>query len=69
VAGDYQIVAQHQSVTVGPAGELLDVMNITFSTPSGASGQVSVPITEYTAERVAQLVGERAAIIAQVAEL
>jgi hypothetical protein len=69
VAEGYQITAQHQSVSVGAAGELIDVMNVIFTTPTGASGQVTVPLAEYTAANVARLVGERAAILADVAAL
>jgi hypothetical protein len=48
---------------------LIDVMNVIFTTPTGASGQVTVPLAEYTAANVARLVGERAAILADVAAL
>lgn len=69
MADAYQIVAQHQSQTVDAAGGLRDVMVVTFRTPDGSQGSVRVPLEEYNAATVAQLVRQRAAAIAAVADL
>jgi hypothetical protein len=70
VAEAYQITAQHQSVSVGAAGELIDVMNVTFTTAERrqrtgdrASGRTTPPRTSPGSS------AERAAILEDVAAL
>lgn len=69
MADGYTIIAQRQSITVDGAGGLRDVMEVTFRTPDGSTGVVRVPLEVYNAATVAALVGERAALLAEVAGL
>jgi hypothetical protein len=48
---------------LGPDGRLRDAMEITFTSGSGVTASVRVPLTEYTPDRVAQVIGDYAAKI------
>lgn len=56
---NYTITGQHQTAILDPAGRFVDVMEVLFSIPTVGTGKVEVPIAEYTATRVGQLVQER----------
>lgn len=58
MAESWQVVSQRQSsVLVG--GTFEDAMIVTFKTASGTTGSVTVPLSQYTADNVAQLIDQR----------
>lgn len=67
MADNYRITGQQEGVKLDPAGAPVRAMEITFETvPSGVSSRIEVPMSEYTAEHVAELVGTQAATIEAV---
>lgn len=65
----WQVTGQQETVDQGPAGTFVAGVRVSFRTASGATGSVFVPTSDYTAERVRQLVAERAATVETVAGL
>lgn len=63
------ITAQVQTTDLGPSNAYVEGVKVTFRTAAGAIGAVFVPHTDYTAARVRQLVGDRAAVMDEVAGL
>ncbi|HEY5985057.1 MAG TPA: hypothetical protein VIV12_01555 [Streptosporangiaceae bacterium] len=69
MAADYTIVAQSQTTDLTPDGRFVDVVEVTFQTKDGDTGKVRVPLSDHTAENVAQVVGDRAAAMIAVRRL
>ncbi len=69
MAKDYTILVQSQTTDLTPDGRFIDVIAVTFQTKDGDTGTVRVPVSEHTAENVAQVVGDRAAQMIAVRKL
>jgi hypothetical protein len=50
-------------------GETTEIWRIEFQTPSGVKAWVTIPWADYTAENVAAIVAQKAAMIEQVQSL
>lgn len=65
----WSVTAQVPTTDIGPAGAYVDGVRVTFRTASGAVGQIFVPHSDYTVERVRTMIAERAAVLEGVAAL
>lgn len=69
MADGWRIVAQRQTTDLTPDGRFQEVMEITFTTDQDVSGTVRIPVTQYTAENVREVISARAAQISAVHNL
>ena len=60
MAESWQVVDQRQS-SILLGGSFQDAMIVTFRTAHGTTGTVTVPLSQYTPDNVARLIGERVA--------
>jgi hypothetical protein len=65
----YTVTSQVETYDRNDAGTFVLGVQVSFRTRSGASGSAFVPYAELTADRVAQLIGQRARVMEQVAGL
>lgn len=64
---NYEVVSQVEGYSLDPTVGAVQVMNITARTiPNNVAFTVQVPIDDYTAAHVQQVLSERAATIEQV---
>ena len=56
----FTVTGQRESSRVGPDGTVQDIMVVSFATPDGLTGSVSIPAGQYSATSA------RAAILAKV---
>lgn len=64
----WQVVSQRQSSQL-IGGQFTEVMVVTFRTADGVVGDVSVPLSQYSADHVRELIDARVAKIAEVHSL
>jgi basic membrane lipoprotein Med (substrate-binding protein (PBP1-ABC) superfamily) len=64
----WQVVSQRQSSQL-VNGQFTEVMVVTFRTSDGVTGDVSVPLSQYSADNVKQLIDARVQKIAAVHSL
>lgn len=64
----WQVVSQRQTSTL-LNGEFTEAMVVTFRTAAGVVGNVTVPLAQYTAQYVKQLIDARVAEIGSVHSL
>ena len=70
MAENYTVTAQRQTSTVDAQGNVVPVMAVSFTTrPSGVSGSVDVPLAQYDAENVHNMIAARVAQIEAVHNL
>lgn len=69
MATDYSIVNQRQTTTLQPGGGFTDVMEVTYRLTDGTTGVVKVPLTQYSADAVQQLVEQRVKVHNEVSAL
>ena len=65
----WTVTQQAEATDLGPTGNYEPGVRVTFRLANGTVGSVFVPHTGYSVERVRQLIAERAATLAAVAEL
>lgn len=65
----FRVLSQRQSIELTVDGRFQDVIEVSFETPSGASGTERFLIREYTPENVAAVLSERARALEQIAGL
>ena len=65
----WSVVSQQEQTQPGPNGQLTDGMVVTFLTESGVTGTVFVPLTQYSAATVRQLINDKVSIIESVNSL
>jgi len=58
---NFKVISQQQSIELTADGRFIDVMEVTFEIPSGASGTVRIPLRDYHPEQVASIVDDQAA--------
>lgn len=57
MADTYEVLGQRETTAQGPDGRFVDVVEVTYrSKGSGVVGHVDVPKSQYTVDRVHQLV-------------
>ncbi|HLI74297.1 MAG TPA: hypothetical protein VKU86_10505 [Acidimicrobiales bacterium] len=61
----WQVVSQRQSSQL-VNGQFTEVMVVTFRTSDGVVGDISVPLAQYSAQHVKDLIDARVAKIAEV---
>lgn len=70
MAANYTITDQRPVTDAAPGGVFVPAMEITFTTkPSGIAGRVRVPVSQYSAATVDDIVTKQADIIEQVQHL
>lgn len=70
MADSYQVTSQTQGIGLTPDGRTETVMEIAFTVqPAGVSSTVQVPMSDYTVDKVAALLQERADVINGVHQL
>jgi len=69
MAEGWKVVAQRQTSDLTPDGRFQDVMEVTFTTDSGTTGVVRVPIVAYSPARVKELIDAQAQTITAVDNL
>lgn len=56
MAQDYTVTAQRHTTIINDAGQLQQVMEVTFQTTGGVTAHVDVPLSQYTAQNVQQAI-------------
>lgn len=70
MADTYKIIEQRPTVDLSAAGTSQEVMEIVFTTkPHNQPGRVRVPMSQYTPDEVARIVGEAAENIETIQNL
>lgn len=69
MAATYRVIAQTQSTELTRDGRFIDVMEITFEIPSGATGTVRIPVATYNAQTAAAELEQRAGAMIDVENL
>lgn len=69
MSDNFSITGQHQTSMLDPAGRFTQVIEVTFSTPGVGTGTIEVPVSDYNADRVRDLVRERVAHMEAVHQL
>lgn len=59
----WTVTAQQEQTVIGPTGNAVDVMRVTFQLADGTQGSVNVPLSNYNADSA------RAAIAAKAQQL
>lgn len=65
----WKVTAQAQTMMQTSGGQWIEAMKVTFRTTSGVEGFVMVPLNQYGAQAVAQLIDARTAAIDSVTNL
>lgn len=68
MAEAWQVTGQRQSSLL-QGGAFVDAMVVTFTTASGTTGQITVPLSQYTPANVHKLIAERVEAIDAVHSL
>ena len=67
MADNYRVTQQSQGYAIGTDGKTETVMEIAFvAEPAGVQSRITVPMHEYTADHVAQLLDAAATTINEV---
>lgn len=66
MAGTWSITGQRETTQLTAGNQFIDVMEVTFTTSSGVTGKVTVPLGLYTADYVRSQIDERVAAIEEV---
>ena len=69
MAADWVVLEQKQTMTQTSGGQWVEAMRIDFKTTSGVLGFVIVPMSQYGAKVVSDLIDARTALINLVALL
>lgn len=68
MAADYTVTNQRQTTTL-VGGQFRDVMEVTFQATSGATGSVTIPLAQYSADTVKAAIEARVAVLNDVHSL
>lgn len=52
----YRVTGQRQTSIIGDNGNVESVWEVTYRTDSGVSGKIDVPLHQYTAEKVDEMI-------------
>lgn len=66
MAEGYSITSQRQTTRITSGGRFEQVMEVHFRTSHGVDAYVDVPLSQYTADNVKQLIDAYVAAIAEV---
>jgi hypothetical protein len=69
MATDWQVVSQRQSSVRAPSGQFEDAMIVTYKLTDGTVGQVTVPLSQYSAQTVHDLITAQADVVGSVSAL
>lgn len=70
MAADWKVVSQRQQTQLTGQGTFRDVMVVTFEViPSGTTGNISIPLNQYTSEFVESAINQRVADIKAIESL
>lgn len=69
MAEAWRVVNQKQTMMQTSGGQWIDAMKVDFQTTSGVDGSVLVPLNQYGAASVKQLIEARVAQIDEIATL
>lgn len=70
MADTFTVTGQVPATDIGPTGTVVPTIKVTFSTkPHNIVGFVNIPVSAYTAEEVAKVVGAHAAALERVQAL
>lgn len=58
MATAYTIDSQRQIKSLTPGNQFIDAMEVRFTTSNGTHGMVTVPLSKYTADYVAEVINE-----------
>lgn len=63
MADTWKVTGQRQTTSLSSGGTFATVMEVTFTTTSGVTGNITVPLSQYNPENVATLINARVAQI------
>ena len=64
MADTYEVTAQRQTTRLSPSGQFTEVVEVSFTTkPSGATGTVVVPVSQYQPDAVIGMIERQAAAL------
>lgn len=67
MADTYEVTGQRQTTRLSPSGQFQEVVEVAFTTkPSGASGTVVVPVSQYQPDAVIDMLTRQAAALETV---
>lgn len=65
----WKVTGQAERTVIDATGSAVNVMQVTFTLANGTTGTVNVPLGQYNPATVRQMIAEKAATIAAVADL
>ena len=69
MAKDWKVTAQTQTMMLTSGGQWVEGMKVEFTTTEGITGSITVPLSQYNASGVAELLDARVAQLNEVASL
>lgn len=70
MASTFTVTNQQQTQDISASGQVADAMRVFFkTTPGGVEGDITVPLDQFTAQNVNDLITARVAVIDAVAAL